>query len=150
MKTFVAFLILAVFAGSARSGESACPKAMPRAVEARLVPVLHALDRALKRNDIWDKEYETAFGKLMRAKDAASAEARVALMDYYVGESFGEELVCAVALDGARNISLLERFTECDIPPTHSSLPRTRTLPLRGYALTMIREGNAKASCTFE
>ena len=87
------------------------------------MPVLHALDRALKRNDIWDKEYETAFGKLMRAKDAASAEARVALMDYYVGESFGEELVCAVALDGARNISLLERYDIVNVTSLRRTLP---------------------------
>ena len=144
MKTAAALLAIASIASSASSNERLCPKAMPATVEARLSPVLRALDRAHKRNDIWDKQYEAAFASLLRAKDKASVQARVALMDYYVGESYGEELVCAVALDGANSAEFLELYDACDIPPKHSPVPRAHTLPLRTYALKMVREGNAK------
>ena len=123
---------------------------MPRKVEARLMPVLNALDNALKKDDIRDKKYQSAFGRLMRASDSASAQARVALMDYYIGEAYGEELVCAVALDGKRSRPFLELYEGCDIQPTASPVPRTRTLPLRRYALKIIEEGKAKESCTYE
>lgn len=97
---------------------------MSAAVEARLVPVLSALDRALRKNDIWDKKYENAFFALSQAKDKASIEARVALMDYYVRESYGEELVCAVALDGPSSIAYLELYERCSIRPNYEPVPR--------------------------
>ena len=114
------------------------------------MPVLLALEKALNKNDIWDKHYENAFAALLRAKDKASAEARVALMDYYVGESFGEELVCAVALDGKRSARFLELYDACDIQPKQSSVPRAHSSPIRGYAMKILQEGSAKESCAYE
>jgi hypothetical protein len=125
-----------------------CPAKMTPRVESRLLPVLDALAAAAKKSDFFDKTYTRAFGALLAARDAASREARVALMDYYVGEGNGEELVCAVALDGSRR--LLELYSVCDIQPMRSPVPRDRFLPLRGYALNMIRKGHVVEQCTFE
>ena len=150
MKPLVALLAIAMSASVASGAERQCLRAMPPNVEARLLPVLRALDQALVKNDIWDKQYEAAFASLAQAKDNASAQARVALMDYYIGEAYGEELVCAVAIDGARSRRFVELYEDCDIKPTVSPVPRTRTLPLRRYALTIIVEGTAKESCTYE
>jgi len=72
------------------------------------------------------------------------------LMDYYVGESFDEELVCAVAMDGKRSVRFLDMYDACDIRPKQSSVPRTHSSPTRGYAIKIIKEGSAKESCTFE
>jgi len=115
-----------------------------------MVSVSKSLTDSGRKNDWWDKGYEKAFSSLLNAKDEASKEARVALMDYYVGEAYGEELVCAVALDGGKATSLLELYSSCDIKPTHSTVPRNRTLPLRGYALEMLKKGLVKESCTYE
>ena len=115
-----------------------------------MLPVLSALSYARQHQIAWDKRYERRFNKLLGAKDKASAQARVALMDYYVGEAYGEQLVCAVAFDGARAADLIELYEECDIQPTHSPMPRNHGSPLRGYSLKIIRDGTAKESCTFE
>lgn len=132
------------------AGQNACPEFLSSAVEAKLLPVLHARDEASRKNDWWDKGYEIAFEALLSAKDESSRQARVALMDYYVGEAYGEELICAVARDGNEVASLLELYNRCDIKPEHSSAPRNRTLPLRAYALKMLKEGSVKKSCTYE
>ena len=132
------------------AGQNACPEFLPLAVETKLFPVLHARDEASRKNDWWDKGYESAFESLLRAKDKASQQARVALMDYYVGEAYGEELVCAVARDGSEATSLLELHTQCDIKPKHSTAQRNRTLPLRDYAMKILKDGSVKESCTYK
>jgi hypothetical protein len=124
-----------------------CPKHMPARVEVRLRPVLEALDHALNSDDIWDKKYASSFATLMDAKDLASSQARVALMDYYVGEAYAEELVCAVAIDGARSAKFLDLYDMCNIQPSYSPIPRDRSLPLRGIAKSMIRSGNPTTTC---
>jgi hypothetical protein len=149
MKKLVLIFVCA-FSTPVGAEQNACPVSLPIAVEAKLLPVLDARDVASRKNDWWDKGYEKAFTALLEAKDEASKEARVALMDYYVGEAYGEELVCAVALDGGKATSLLELYSSCDIKPTHSTVPRNRTLPLRGYALEMLKKGLVKESCTYE
>jgi hypothetical protein len=148
MKNAALFLICALSV-SALADQGACPTVLPATVEAKLLPVLKARDEASRKNDWWDKGYESAFGALLSAKDDDSKQARVALMDYYVGEAFGEELVCAVALDGSDVNSFLELYSLCDIKPVHSSVPRNHALPLRGYALKILKEGHVKDSCTY-
>ena len=118
--------------------------------ESRLLPVLRALDRARKTGDFWNKQYEAVFLKLSMAKDGASREARIALMDYYVGEAYGEGLVCTVALEGPKNIGLLELYENCDISPSNSPVGRFHGSPLRSYALKLIVERTAKKSCAYE
>ena len=126
-----------------------CPKNLRPAVEAKLLPVLEALTAAAKKNDWFDKHYEDEFEKLMKARDNDSKEARVALMDYYIGEHMGEEVVCAVALDGKDVVELLHLYDRCDIRPVRSSVPRVRTFPLRAFAMEMIEKGNAKHDCDY-
>ena len=83
------------------------------AVDHLVTPVLKALKIAESKNDWWDKAYEASFYSLIEAKGADAKEARVALLAYYVGEHYGEELVCAVEADGKAMIPLLERYKEC-------------------------------------
>jgi hypothetical protein len=147
--TLLPFILLASSC-AAYAVESTCPKHMPKQVEARLLPVLKALDHAVKTNNIWDKSYEREFNKLLSSKDRPSIEARVALMDYYTGESFGEALVCSVAKNGKKSITFLEQYGACDISPTQDRMPRHHDSPLRGYALKIILENTAQASCTYE
>ncbi|MBS1994657.1 MAG: hypothetical protein JSS86_00045 [Cyanobacteria bacterium SZAS LIN-2] len=118
---------------------------MPTPVEQQLVPVLKALAAA---KEDFDPDYERAFEALLNAKGPAAAEARIALMDYYVGEHNAEELVCAVAEDGRKG--LIRRYSRCDIRPTVSPVPRDRSLPLRMLALSMIASGSATRDCTFD
>jgi hypothetical protein len=122
---------------------------MPTAVEQKLLPVLEALNEARPGHE-WDSGYERSFEALLKGGDDASVEARVALMDYYVGEAYAEELVCAVARDGPRMAILLELYSRCDIQPSRSSASRDRGLPLRAYALALLNEGRVKESCTYE
>ena len=142
--------MLCVIGTHASMADEPCPPLLPPEVEAALVPVLEARATALRLKIEWDKNYEKAFVSLLNAKTKAASQARVALMDYYVGEAYGEELVCAVAQDAANVCSLLELHSRCDIKPTTSVLPRDRTLPLREFALKLLKNGNAKQSCTFE
>ena len=86
----------------------------------------------------------------MAATDKDSQAARVALMDYYVGESTGQTVGCVVALDGKKMVKLLQLHTRCDIPPSRSPIERDRGLPYRKNALEIIAKGNAKAHCTYE
>src|SRR2546426_213865 len=73
-----------------QSAVIACPKAMPADVEKKLLPVLDALKEA---NRDWssgyetrsEQNYESQFERLLAAKDSASRQARVAMMDYYGG-----------------------------------------------------------------
>jgi hypothetical protein len=146
----MALLLVCAFSTPVWAQQNACPEFLPTAVEAKLLPVLDARDEASRKNDWWDKGYEKAFTSLLNAKDEASKEARVSLMDYYIGEAYGEELVCAVALDGGKIASLLELYSRCDIKPSHSTAPRNHTLPLRSFALKMLKDGNVKESCTYE
>lgn len=152
MRTIIFLFIkfMAITPTSSKAGETtkACPSKMSASVEKRLLPVLETLDKAAKKNDWFDKNYEQQFEKLLRAKDNASREARVALMDYYVGEGMGEELVCAVALDGNGIKPIVELYQRCDISPTISLVPRNRSLPLRTFVLKMLKQGHVKEDCT--
>ena len=139
------FIFVAAFCSVASAAE--CPKRMPSAVEGRMLPVLDAFAEAMKKNDYWDKRYEAAVDRLLRGQGTAAREARVALMDYYIGEAYGEELVCAVAKDGSSK--LLRLYSTCDIQPSRSPVPRDRTLPLRKYALEIIASGKGKDRCTY-
>jgi hypothetical protein len=127
-----------------------CRERLSPSVEAKLLPVLKARETAADKNDWFDKQYEAEFDNLLKASDEDSQKARVALMDYYVGEHMGEELVCAVALDGPKVVPLLEHHERCDVIPPTSSYVRVRNLPLRRYALEMIKKGKVRESCTYE
>ena len=110
----------------------------------RLVsPVLKALKVAASKNDWWDKTYEKQFYRLIEAKSTDAREARVALMAYYVGEHYGEELVCAVEADGKGMIPLLDKYKQCRPVSSAEPIPsRFLVEPtLYGYALDGLRKG---------
>ena len=150
MKRALLPLLIWLVATSAIAADHVCIKRMPKDVEAKLTPVLVALDVAHRKKDIWDKSYERAFERLIAAKGIAAVQARVALMDYNIGESFGESLVCAVAKDGAQSMPFLKLYEACDIAPQRLLITRKHVSPLRGYALKIIQDGTLKASCTYE
>lgn len=130
------------------SHEAACPSHLDPKVEGLLSPVLRARHAAFEKGDAWDKGYEAAFYRLLSQKGPSAQQARVALMDYYIGEAYAEELVCSVAKDGS--VALLKLYARCDIPPKAPSGERDRALPLRDYALAMISRGHVVAECTYE
>lgn len=139
-------IVACIFGSTAVAGE--CPGAVPKPVEARMLPVLDALGQALRKNDIWDKRYEGAFDSLLRRQDAASREARVALLDYYLGEAFDEELVCAVAKDGSSK--LLDLYSRCDIAPSRAPVPRAHSSVKRDFAKEIIASGRVTDRCTYD
>lgn len=143
-------VLLLAFAAVAQAAPETCPKALAPAVEAKLLPVLDARDAAIRNNDWLDPQYENAIESLLQAKDAASSEARVALMDYAVGDAYDQELVCAVAFGGKRMIPLLQRYSRCDIAPAHSTSSRDHASPLRGLALKILTEGSVGENCNFD
>src|SRR2546428_2147354 len=63
--------------------------------------VLDAAKRAVARDDWFDREFEESFYSVLEMREPAAVDARIALLNYYLGEHFGEELVCAVAKGGA-------------------------------------------------
>jgi hypothetical protein len=148
--TLLGCLMILPSSVNAKETTVACSKKMPASVEAKLLPVLDVLAEAVRKDDWFDKKYEQEFYRLLKSKDKASQEARVALMDYYVGEHFGEELVCAVALDGEAIKSTIITYQNCDIKPTRSPVLRNRSLPLRKYVLEILKRGNVKGECTFD
>lgn len=149
MKILIATTLLAV-AVTAQAAPGNCPKALAPAVEAKLTPVLQARDQAIQKKDWFDSQYENAIENLLQAHDAASREARVALMDYFVGEAYKQELECAVAFDGKAVIPLLERYSRCDIAPAHSKSVRDHALPLRAATLKMLKDNTVSENCNFD
>lgn len=141
---------LVVFVITAQAAPADCPKAMSPAVEAKLLPVLKAYDEAVHKNDLLDPQYENAIELLLQATDDASREARVALMDYDVGDAYDQELICAVAFDGKPMIPVLERYSRCDIAPSHATGTRDHNSPLRGETLKMLKEGHVSENCNFD
>src|SRR5690242_11444959 len=113
MKRLATFLALLVVPLAHGADESKCPARMTPAVEKLLVTVLEGLRIAEQSGDWFGRHYEDRFYALLESKDASAPEARVALMDYYVGEHNGEELVCAVALDGEKVQALIELYNAC-------------------------------------
>lgn len=66
---------------------------LPLDVEALIRPVLLARVAALEARREWDTTYEDAFYRLLRLRSPAAREAQTALMAYYTGEHYGEELL---------------------------------------------------------
>jgi hypothetical protein len=110
----------------------------------RLVsPVLKALRIAESKNDWWDKDYEKNSYSLIEAKGSDAKEARVALMAYYVGEHYGEELVCAVEADGQEMVPLLEKYKQCRPGSSAGPVSSRFLVPatLYDYALDGLKKG---------
>lgn len=147
---YVIALFLVAAAGAVEATPAACPQAMPPAVASRLLPVLKARDAAVAKHDWLDPQYESAIESLLQAQDDASREARVALMDYEIGEAYRQELECAVAFDGKRMIPLLQLYSRCDIAPAHATSPRIHASTLRGETLKILENGKVGEECNFD
>jgi len=123
---------------------------MSRSAEAKLLPVLDATEEALRKNNWSDEAYEAALDELLDAKDDASVEARVALMDYPVAAAYAEQLSCIVATGGKKALHYLELYTRCDIAPSRSPIPRDHTRKLRSAVIQAWKAGGGKGSCESE
>jgi hypothetical protein len=82
-------------------------------VEALLRPVLLPMAAARRARRDHDKAYVTAFEGLLESSDKDALEAQVALMAYYVGEHYGEELLASVLNRARRADSLVEYYAAC-------------------------------------
>ena len=149
MKAILPFLFFLTSLSAVAGNPSGCP-VMSKGAEAALKPVLKELAAVRKSGNWFAPRYEAVLTKLLRSKERDAVEARVALMDYYTGEHTGEELVCVVARDGAAVKALLQLYSRCDIAPSQSPAARDRSLPLRGYALDLLKQGNVEQSCTHD
>ena len=137
------------------ANDAPCPQQMSQAVEAKLLPVLVAIDQANRINSVSTSEglartADAAVDALIDAKDDASAEARVALMDYPIGAAYSEVLSCAVSIGGKKALHLLRLYSRCDIAPSRSPLPRDHSINLRSLTLRQWKAGGGKGSCEYE
>ncbi len=88
-------------------------KTLPPRVERLLKPVLLALTVANRSGQEWDTAYERAFYRLLEMKSPAAREAQVALMAYYTGEHYGEELLVLARAYRSQFDPLVRRYREC-------------------------------------
>ena len=123
---------------------------MSSAAEAKLLPVLDAMQRALRKGDWSDPAYEAAMDALLDAKDAASLEAKVALMDYATPSAYSSQLSCVVSTGGKKALHYLELYSRCDIAPSRSPVPRDHSSTLRSLTLQAWKATHGKGSCNFE
>lgn len=129
---------------------SDCEQVLPPAVQEKLDPVLHEREIASTKPEWSYPKYEVVFEKLLSDPDFDARRARVALMDYYVGEAFGEDLVCAVVRDGKSALQWLKYHERCDVDAQIPSSFRHHQNPLRNYAVEILEKSSYEASCVFE
>ena len=88
-------------------------KFLPPGVERLLKPVLLARAAAIRSNREWDTTYEKAFYNLLKMKGPEAREAQVALMAYYTGEHYGEELLENALAHRKQFDPLVRRYRRC-------------------------------------
>jgi len=88
-------------------------KFLPPGVERLLKPVLLARAAAIQSHREWDTTYEKAFYNLLKMKGPEAWEAQVALMAYYTGEHYGEELVEHALAHRKEFDPLVRRYRQC-------------------------------------
>ncbi len=86
---------------------------LPPRVERLLKPVLLSLAAAIRSNREWDTDYEKAFYNLLKMKGPDAREAQVALMAYYVGAHYGEELLELARTHPLQFDPFVERYRLC-------------------------------------
>ena len=82
-------------------------------IEALLRPVLIPMAAARRAGRDHDETYVKAFEGLLESRDKNALEAQVALMAYYVGEHYGEELLSSVRGRARRADPLVQRYAAC-------------------------------------
>jgi hypothetical protein len=86
---------------------------LPPEVDLLVKPVLLARVAAARSHTEWDESFENQFYKLLKMKGATALEAQVALMSYYTGEHYGEELLETVLKKSKQADPLVRRYREC-------------------------------------
>ncbi len=86
---------------------------LPPRVERLLKPILLARAAAIRSNREWDTAYEKAFYNLLKMKGPDAREAQVALMAYYTGEHYGEELLELARAHPLQFDPLVRRYRLC-------------------------------------
>ena len=130
-----------------RADQLTCPKAMSPVVEARLLQVLNATAIAIREDNWFDKSYEASLDALLIGKDKVSIETRVALMDYPIAAAYSEELLCVVSTGGQKALHFLQLYSQCDIAPSHSPVPRDHSRELRSLTLKAWKATTGRGSC---
>jgi len=106
-----------------------CEKgSLPDEVDRLIKPVLLARVAQTRSGTYIDKAFETAFYKFLDTKGKAALEAKVALMAYYVGEHYGEELSEAVLEHPNQADVLVRRYTVKGAAPRPHSRPSSMDL----------------------
>ena len=94
-------------------------------------------------------EVERRFEALLNDRTKAGDEALAYLLNIYMGEHSGEELVCEVTNRGKRMVSLIDRYSSCTpltgLEPLHKFVRGSGTLP--GMARAQILKGER---CEYE
>jgi len=83
--------------------------------QTRLATEVEALVRKVlmaRSGGDWGPDY-AALEDVMKSREPAALEARVALMAYYLGEHPGEELLESVLAEGARVAPLVQKYSQC-------------------------------------
>jgi hypothetical protein len=86
---------------------------LPAEVDSLVKPVLLARVAWARSTTHLDKAFEAAFYKFLDAKSSRALEAKVALLAYYIGEHYGEELLDAVLERPAQADALVRRYRAC-------------------------------------
>lgn len=94
-------------------------------------------------------EVERRFEALLHNRTKAGDEALAFLLNIYMGEHSGEELVCEVTNRGRRMLPLIDRYSKCTpltgLEPLHKFVRGSGTLP--GVARGQIAKGE---KCQYE
>jgi len=149
MRTTLILLVIVQIAASGSATEKAIPtcnemKLRPEIAQ-RVVPILKARLKAQEQNDWYLPEYTEPLHQLFREESDIAMEARIALLAYYIGEAYGEELFCAISQDGEEALPILTRYKACRpatvLDPTITNL----VLGTTDYELVaeFIREGQS-------
>src|SRR5690242_6850932 len=107
-----AVFILVLMLSCVGSGEIPnCPgeKLRPE-IDALVAPILRR-NKFLNKGE--DKVQVAMVEELNARHDPAAREARVALLPYSMGEQAGQELFCAVLLDGRDTLPLIDKYSRC-------------------------------------
>ena len=82
-------------------------------VELLVQPVLLAKAEALRAQREWDEAVENAFYRLLERRSASAREAQTALMAYYTGERYAEDLLRVATSRSTLFAPLVAQYKAC-------------------------------------
>jgi hypothetical protein len=128
MKTFLinktVVILITLLAAGANAATAVTPS---KPAEALVTPILDLLVQAKSLNG---EQQQAAYwqsgkllGRLFQLKTRASDEAMVVLMDFYVGEASGADLLHQVTVRGKRMLPLLFKYRNSSVVFTNREYP---------------------------